>query len=321
MDFKPVTKTAAPSGSVPIPVTSETFITPIFNKINDIYLKKTYLERYGGSVIFAIFTILIVFFYFIYLNIKNDKEGIKKDWANNRCNPKYLPFAGVIMEPKDMTATEYTIKNLSECSEIILKDIIQIMLAPIEAASILISASISILTGISKSLMAALAYYRQMFLKKQSKDAIERQASYSSILTKLVTKIQSALGKGEGILVTVLYVFFSAYQAGASVFHVILWGEYIILAIMMGILLGLWLMFALYVLVSYFFPLNGIWAIPLSMKFLIGAIILTCIYLAFAIMIIVLLIFTKQVIDNTKGTPVKSYTGETPNLDEYEEPD
>lgn len=320
MDFKPVTTTAAPSGSVPIPVTSETFITPIFNKVNDIYLKKTYLERYGGSVVFAIFAIIIVFFYFIYLNIKNDKEVIKKDWASNRCNPKYLPFAGVIMEPKDMTATEYTIKNFSECSEIILKDIIQIILAPVEAASILISASISILTGVSKSLMAALAYYRQMSIKKPSTDAINRQATYSSILTKLVTKIQSALGKGEGILVTVLYIFFTAYQAGASVFHVILWGEFIILAIMMGILLGLWLLFAIYVLVAYFFPPNGIWAIPLSMKFLIGAVMLTYIYLAFVIMIIVLLVFTKQVIDNTKGTPIKSYTDETPDADNYEKP-
>jgi membrane protein implicated in regulation of membrane protease activity len=89
---------------------------------------------------------------------------------------------------------------------------------------------------------------------------------------------------------------------------------------MMGILLGLWLIFAIYVLVAYFFPPNGIWAIPLSMKFLIGAVILTYIYLAFVIMIIVLLVFTKQVIDNTKGTPVKSYTGETQSFDEYEKP-
>jgi hypothetical protein len=113
MDPKLVTQAAA--SSVAVPVTETTFITPIFNKINDIYLKKSYLERYGGSVIFAIVAIIIVAFYFIYLNIKNDKEIIKKDWAVNKCNPKYMPFAGMIIEPKDMSNTEYAIKNFAEC--------------------------------------------------------------------------------------------------------------------------------------------------------------------------------------------------------------
>ena len=48
-------------------------IPNIFKKVNEIYTRKTYLERYGGSVIFAIFAILIVIFFFIYLNIQNNK--------------------------------------------------------------------------------------------------------------------------------------------------------------------------------------------------------------------------------------------------------
>ena len=54
------------STSIPTPITQITPITPIFNKINEIYIKTTYLEKYGGSLIFTIFAILIVFFYFIY---------------------------------------------------------------------------------------------------------------------------------------------------------------------------------------------------------------------------------------------------------------
>ena len=118
--------------SIPSPIST---ITPIFKKINDIYVKASYLERYGGSIVFVVFSILIVIFYYIYLNIQNNKEIVKKDWATNKCSPLYMPFAGMIMEPKDMTNTEYTIKNFSECSEVILKDIIQIALAPLEAAS------------------------------------------------------------------------------------------------------------------------------------------------------------------------------------------
>ena len=303
MDPKLVTQAAA--SSVAVPVTETTFITPIFNKINDIYLKKSYLERYGGSVIFAIVAIIIVAFYFIYLNIKNDKEIIKKDWAVNKCNPKYMPFAGMIIEPKDMSNTEYAIKNFAECSETILKDIIQIVLAPVEAASILISASISILTGVSKSLMQALSLFREVSVKKPAKEIYEKQAVLGSVLTQVTAKIKDTLNRGEGILATILYVFFSAYKAGSSVFYVILWGEAIILFIMYGVLIFLWLLVAFFV---WFFA-------PVSFLWLKIAVALTVIYLAFMIMILVLIIFTRQVIDKSEEGGISSGSdNSTPNL-------
>ena len=311
MDSKPVTTivastvASAVSPVAPVPVTDTTFITPIFNKINDIYLKKSYLERYGGSVIFAIFAIIIVAFYFIYLSIKNDKEIVKKDWPVNKCNPKYMPFAGMIIEPKDMSHMEYTIKNFSECSEIILKDIIQIALAPIEAASILISASVSILTGISNSLMQALSFFRQVSVKNQVNDTYRRQSSTSSLLTKLTVIIRSTLAKGEGILATILYIFFSAYKVLASIFHVILWGESVILFIMYGVLIFVWYMISIYVI---------LWP-PASFVWLWVAVGLTVIYIAFMIMILVLIIFTRQVIDKSEHAGIPSAANKkNPNL-------
>jgi hypothetical protein len=297
------TTVAAPS--VAVPVTETSFITPIFNKINDIYLKKSYLERYGGSVIFAIVAIIIVAFYFVYLNIKNDKEVVKKDWAINKCNPKYMPFAGMIIEPKDMSNMEYTIKNFAECSQTILKDIIQIAFAPIGAASILISASISILTGVSKSLMQALSLFRESAVKKPTTEIYKKQAVLGSVLTQVIAKIKSALNKGEGILATILYVFFSAYKAGSSVFYVILWGEAVILFIMYGVLLFLWIMVGIFV---WFFP-------PASLLWLKIAVGLTVIYLAFMIMILVLIIFVRQVIDKSEEGGISSARDKsTPNL-------
>ena len=314
MDSKPVTTTVAstvasevtPNASVP--VTDKTFIIPIFNKINDIYLKKSYLERYGGSVIFSIFAIILVGFYFIYLSIKNDKEIVKKDWSVNKCNPKYMPFAGMIIEPKDMSNMEYTIKNFSECSETILKDIIQIGFAPIQAASILISASVSILTGISNSLMQALSFFRQVAIDKQTSDVYKKQSKMSSILTKITVNIKSALAKGEGILATILFIFFSAYKAGASFFHVVLWGESVILFIMYGVLIFVWYMILVYVI---------LWP-PASLFWVWVAVGLTVIYIAFMIMIIVLIIFTKQIIDKSEDAGISSSTDKSnPNLDEY----
>jgi hypothetical protein len=187
---------------------------------------------------------------------------------------------------------EYTIKNFFFFFETILKDIIQVLLAPIEAASILISASISILTGITKNLMGAISFFRTNSIQKETNKASERQTSFSSTLTKVITKIKSALKKGNGILYTILYTFFSAYKAGASVFYVILWGEAIILISMFTSLLAAW---AIYLLLLFF-----VFTVPIA-----GAIIwipvgLTVIYLAFMIMILVLVLFTSSVIEKTR---------------------
>ena len=280
------------STAIPTPITQITPITPIFNKINDIYVKSTYLERYGGSVIFAIFAILVVACYFVYLNIQNNKEIVKKDWATNKCNPLYMPFAGSIMEPKDMSKMEYTIKNFSECSETILKDIIQVALAPIEAASILISASVSILTGITTNLMGAISNFRINSLQKETKKTAERQAEFSSILTKIMAKIRSALNKGEGILTTILFIFFSAYRAGSSVFYVIIYGESVILFFMYVAVYLAWII--------YLFLMVGVFTIPVAKLYLWVPIGLTVIYVACMIMVLVLIIFAATVVAKTR---------------------
>ena len=280
------------STSIPTPITQLTPITPIFNKINEIYIKTTYLEKYGGSLIFTIFAILIVFFYFIYLNIQNNKEIVKKDWATNRCSPLYMPFAGTIMEPKDMSNMEFTIQNFSQCSETILKDIIQVALAPIEAASILISASVSILTGVTTNLMGAIANFRSTGIEKQTKGVVEKQTMFSSILTKVVTKIRSALKKGEGILAVLFYIFFSAYKAAASVFYVILLGESIILLLMY---IGIYIAWGIYLFFMAF-----VFTIPVAGAYLWVPIGLTVIYVACMIMVLVLIIFTASIITKMK---------------------
>ena len=51
--------------------------SPIIDNVNKIYQKSTYLEKYGGSLIFSIFAVLGVAIYFVYLQLKNNSEIIK----------------------------------------------------------------------------------------------------------------------------------------------------------------------------------------------------------------------------------------------------
>jgi hypothetical protein len=140
--------------------------------------------------------------------------------------------------------------------------------------------------------MGAIAGFRTNTVQKETKDVAERQTVFSSILAKVTHKIKAALNKGEGILSTIFYVFFSAYKAAASVFYVILLGETLILIIMYACLFGAW---AIYIFLMVFF-----FTVPIAGLYLWVPIGLTVIYLAFMIMILVLIIFTASVIAKTK---------------------
>ena len=265
--------------------------SPIIDNVNKIYQKSTYLEKYGGSLIFSIFAVLGVALYFVYLHLKNNSEIIKKDWNKHRCSPLYIPFAGMIMNPKNMSKLDFTTENFSGCFELLLKEIMQVVLAPLEAASILISASVSILMGVMNSFAEALANLRGVLLENTGGTA-DKQTELVSIITKFSVKIKSALAKGQGILITILYIFFSVYKIISSSFYVLLVGSSIVLGVMFAVLILVW---SVYI---YFFLIPFVGSLIAS-AYLWVPVGLTLIYVSFMIMVLVVVVFTANVIRKT----------------------
>jgi hypothetical protein len=263
----------------------------IYYGVNKIYQKSTYLERYGGSVIFSIFAILGVALYFTYLHLMNNSGLIKKDWNKNRCNPLYIPFAGLIMNPTNMSKFQYTADNFSNCFQVILQDIMEVILVPLEAASVLISASVSILSGVINSFMVAIANLRD-FLLDSSGGTAQKQTAISTLLTEFTVKIKSALGKGQGIIMTILYIFFSVYEVISSSFYVLLVGSSIILGVMYAVLLIAWGLYIYFVLI----PIVGLAISSIYIWLPVG---LTVIYVAIMVVVLIVVVFTAGVISKT----------------------
>jgi hypothetical protein len=140
--------------------------------------------------------------------------------------------------------------------------------------------------------MGAISGFRRNAIQNQTKNTSDKQIAYSSILAKVVNQITSTLNKGEGILTVIFYVFFSAYKAGASVFYVILFGEAIILLIMFAVMFAAW---GIYIFLMVF-----LFTIPIAGLYLWVPVGLTIIYVAFMIMVLVLVIFTASVIAKTR---------------------
>ena len=121
-------------------------VPDIKNKINKIYDEAKYLDIYGGSYYGTILLFMAFFFVIGYLMVKINLIPLKKSFPQNKCNPAYIPFAGMIAKPPDQTAMEFTASNFSMCINQVLEMIVHNYTKPITTI-------VNMLTSIFKSLM------------------------------------------------------------------------------------------------------------------------------------------------------------------------
>ena len=100
--------------------------------VNELYDKMTYLDMYGSTVVLFIALTLFVFCIYTYCQALQKKEALVNDWANQRCKPQYIPFAGYINSPDGKTPFEYTGENFQYCMQNILVNITGNALKPIQ---------------------------------------------------------------------------------------------------------------------------------------------------------------------------------------------
>jgi hypothetical protein len=225
--------------------------------------------------------------FFTYSYLKNHSDVIKNNWQQNRCNPLYMPFAGIIMDPKNISKNEFTTNNFFECFGVLLKEVVEAALAPIQAASLLISASVSLIINTMNSLMGAILYLRNAFgsgfglLGNRSLNAL-------TLITKLSLLVKNSFNQGQGILVTIMYIFFTAYDMLASFFFILIIAALIFLAAALAAMIAAWLLYIIFSAI----PFVG-WV--LGPIFLFVAIGLTLAYVVVLIMVIVVIVFTVSV--------------------------
>jgi hypothetical protein len=195
------------------------------------------------------------------------------------------------MNPKNMSKLDYTTENFSDCFQVLLKDIMEVILVPLEAASVLISASVSIMSGIMNSFANAIANLRDELLDNTVGTA-QKQTELTSLVTLFIVKIKSALAKGQGILMTVVYIFLSVYEIISSTFYVLLVGSSIVLAIMFVLLLIVWGVYIYFFLIPFL-------GVLIASAYLWVPVGLTVIYVSIMIMVLVVVVFTAQVITKT----------------------
>ena len=114
-----------------------------------VYSKSGYLDKYGASVIISSLILITFVGFFGYNYFLSNLKHLKRDWTSIRCNPLFIPFAGLINAPRGTSKMNYTVKNLNYCLTDILKDVAKVESA---AQSATTSGLHNVATAVSKDM-------------------------------------------------------------------------------------------------------------------------------------------------------------------------
>jgi len=241
---------------------------------NKAYKKNGYLDKYGGSVIATAFTLLFFFIIFSYYYVQSKIEPIRQNWANERCKPEVMPFAGMINAPKGTSVSDYTTENFMQCTTQILSTIVSYFMQPFYYITKLFS-KLMVVINKAIDMIRMVIFTIRMKLEKIMAYFVGRVVNVMIPLRKIVIKIKDTLQKTIGVATAGLYTVYSAYLALKA----------FIGAFLMIVIIGL-IIFAAAIIILWIFP----WTWPI-------AAVSTVFFLIIAIPLVIIAAWMQHILD------------------------
>ena len=145
---------------------------------------------------------------------------IKDNWAEERCQPQNIPFAGFINKPDDATITDFTQDNFNYCTQNILQDVTKVAVMPLN----FITESLTMLyitIANSIQLIRVMIDSIRKNLIKIINDILDKTINITIPLREITMSISDALGKTTGILVTKFYILIGLFDIVKGIFSAI----------------------------------------------------------------------------------------------------
>jgi hypothetical protein len=187
----------------------------ISNTLKKIYDNKGYLDKYGGSLFITFLALFTFFLMYAYFYVMNNMKPIKADWANQRCNPSVIAFAGLINKDPNMSTFEYTGKNFTGCVNDILLQITNGFLKPFYYAFSLMHRILKDLTSTIQNIRKKLTDIIKKFGKIDN-EIMNRMFNFLMPIRYIFIKLNDTFQKIQGTLVTSIYSVLSGYMAMKS---------------------------------------------------------------------------------------------------------
>jgi hypothetical protein len=251
--------------------------------INNLYGKTTLSGNYASSILICILVTFFILSVLSYSIVMQQKQEIYADWNNNRCKAKYIPIAGFIAAPEGQSVNDYTMENFQYCLNAQATSTAGYLLQPITFMT-------SSLVALMSNTWSSIDAMRGMFASFRNNVAEFVKLLFGKLLNVIspilviFISFLDSLQKTQGVMVSGLYTMMTMYDTIEAAIGSILELINVMLGIMVGIIALLWLI-----------PGIG-W---------ITATGLSAVYVAIAIVLIVLKIFYSLIFNTSPGSMPK----------------
>lgn len=252
-----------------------------YNTVKNLYKDIGFMGQYGGDIFLSFIYLLIPVIVFLYFKTIKDSESVKNDWANKRCNPTVIPFAGFINKPNDMSIAEFTQKNFTFCIQSIFLSITSFLLQPLTYVTYRISSIFGNIIQSVNSTRILMSNIRTN-ISKISSEILNRIINVTVPIKAMVVSFNDLIKKVVAILTAGLYTSITTYLA-------------------LKAFLGAVAQLIIYVLVAAVAVIVSLWLIP---AFWPMAVTGTAIFSAISITMGIFLVFLTQVL-HIKTTGLK----------------
>ena len=211
-----------------------------FDFINNTYDSLSYFDLYGNSVMIFMFMTLVVFMVYTYCKTMSSKEDIVNDWPSQRCNPKYIPIAGLITHPEGTTAFQYTNDNFQYCVQDILKNVTGYALQPFQYM-------LDSITKVFSQMVNSIQQTREVTntlrngIRDFAEDVLGRILNFTIPLQQMLIALSDTFQKIQGVMTGGLYTMLGSYYALQSLMGAILELIIKLLVALVIIIIGLWI--------------------------------------------------------------------------------
>jgi hypothetical protein len=146
----------------------------------------------------------------LYMLVMNNLQDLKDNWPVYRCNPAYMPFAGLI--GKD------PFKNFTDCTMKSFQDYTGFIVDPIMAQFSQVTGVVSQIGGAMNDMRGMMAQTRTGFLGIVG-TVFGKIQNLMSQFQYIIVRMRTLMARLVGIMMSFVYIFYSGQQTGASLIN------------------------------------------------------------------------------------------------------
>jgi hypothetical protein len=146
----------------------------------------------------------------LYMLVMNNIKDLKDNWPIYRCNPAYMPFAGLV--GKD------PFKNFTDCTMKSFQDYTGFVVDPIMAQFSQVTGVVAQIGGAMNDMRGMMAQTRTGFLGIVG-TVFGKIQNLMSQFQYIIVRMRTLMARLVGIMMSFVYIFYSGQQTGASLIN------------------------------------------------------------------------------------------------------